>query len=166
MISQIERRGKPIDNPAQRFVETMPVVVDTRTGCWLWTRAISFSDGGYAKWCFRGRDENRNAHRVVWELYNGRRSSHLNADHLCRNKRCVNPSHVEMVSIATNVLRGESPFACYARRTHCNHGHRFSGSNLGHTWRKNRGRLVRYCKPCKRAWDKAKYWAVKVESKP
>lgn len=51
-------------------------------------------------------------------------------DHLCRNRACVNPSHIEVVTSGVNVLRGNAPPAKNARKTHCAKGHVLSGENL------------------------------------
>jgi hypothetical protein len=51
-------------------------------------------------------------------------------DHLCRVRRCCNPDHMELVTSRENVLRGVSPAANNARKTHCNRGHELTGNNV------------------------------------
>ena len=51
-------------------------------------------------------------------------------DHLCRNRKCVNPKHLESVTHRENILRGETIMAENARKTHCWRGHPLSGKNL------------------------------------
>ncbi len=71
------------------------------------------------------------AHRVAWLAMHGSFPPHpLEIDHLCRNRGCVNPSHLEAVTRKVNDLRGVSPWAKNARKTHCINGHIFLGRNL------------------------------------
>ena len=97
-----------------------------RAGCWVWTGCIS--SNGYARVTWAGRVEN--AHRVVWRLLTGRDvPTGMEMDHLCRNRACVNPAHLEVVDKRTNTLRGIGPTAINARKTHCNEGHPFTEEN-------------------------------------
>lgn len=84
------------------------------------------------------------AHRVVYEMVNGPIPEGLVLDHLCRNKRCVNPSHLEPVTIAENVRRG---YRLWSLRTHCKWGHEFTPEN---TFWHSRG--TKMCKECKRRY--------------
>jgi hypothetical protein len=82
-------------------------------------------------------------HRLVYEYFNGPVEDGLVLDHLCRNRVCANPAHLEPVTDQENILRGEGPAATNAGKTHCKHGHPFSGSNL---FLCSRGR--RQCRAC------------------
>jgi hypothetical protein len=71
------------------------------------------------------------AHRWAYEHCVGPIPKGLTIDHLCRNTRCVNPKHLEVVTRVENTMRGFSPHAICARRTHCLRGnHPLSGQNL------------------------------------
>lgn len=74
----------------------------TRRGCWLWRGALT--GAGYGAIWIDGRT--LPAHRIVFAEVRGPIPAGLFLDHLCRNKRCVNPSHLEPVSPATNTRRG------------------------------------------------------------
>lgn len=90
------------------------------------------------------------AHRFSYELEHGAIPEGLEIDHLCRNKACVNPNHLEAVTHAENIKR-----APYFQRTHCIHGHPFKGDNL---YVNPRGH--RECRTCRRRHHK------KFRSKP
>src|SRR5579875_211929 len=69
--------------------------------CWLWTGAVTSS--GYGSVGHSGRA--RSTHRLAYELLTGDIPSGLTIDHLCRNKLCCNPKHLEPVTIGENVRR-------------------------------------------------------------
>ena len=92
------------------------IMPEPMSGCWIW---IGKKNRGYG---MVKRDKRYyHAHRMTWYAVYGRWPSEL--DHLCRNTACVNPKHLEEVTHKENVLRGFSPFAIHARKTHCPKGH-------------------------------------------
>lgn len=108
-------------------------------GCWEWTRSVT--SGGYGSHYFEGKTQN--AHRVAYALCVGD-PGELYVDHLCRNRRCVRPDHLEAVSNWENVRRGTSYYAKNATVTHCPQGHEYSEEN---TYVCPRGR--RNCRACR-----------------
>ena len=68
-------------------------------------------------------------HRVAYEALVGPIPDGLVIDHLCRNRACCNPDHLEPVTNRANLMRGETDAARRAAQTHCIHGHEFSVSN-------------------------------------
>lgn len=99
------------------------IVVDPGTACWWCTGTPT--PYGYARFYVDGI-ASAYAHRVVYELLVGRVPRGLVLDHLCRNKLCVNPSHLEAVTQGENVRRGDATI----RRTHCHRGHEYTTENV------------------------------------
>lgn len=119
-------------------------VVNDETGCWEWQRGLVT---GYGKLHAEGRWWL--AHRLGWERLVGRVPPGLDLDHLCRNRKCWNPSHLEPVTRQENLRRSsETQATKNATKTHCLRGHAFTLENTGY---KRSG--WRYCKECQR--DKA-----------
>lgn len=87
-------------------------------GCWEWTGA-RVEGYGY----FRDGPKQKKAHRVAYELTVGPIPDGLTIDHLCQNKGCVNPAHMEPVSAYANLSRAGS------RMTACRRGHAFTPEN-------------------------------------
>ncbi len=90
------------------------------------------------------------AHRWSYEQKFGPIPEGMHLDHLCRNTICVNPDHLEPVTCAENVLRGESYPARNARKTECMRGHPLSGENLYI----NPSSGYRHCRECARVADR------------
>lgn len=123
-------------------------VIDWVTGCWLWTGGKS--DVGYGQLSDRSTGKKRmaKAHRVSYELTNGPIPDGLVIDHLCRVRHCINPAHMEPVTIRENTIRGTAGAVNRARmlaRTHCAQGHPWTPENTKVTPRQ------RVCRTCKKA---------------
>lgn len=84
-------------------------------------------------------------HRKVYKALVGPIPAGLDLDHLCRNRACCNPAHLEPVSRWENLMRGDTPARRNAAKTHCSKGHPFEGANL--YIRPSRG--TRECRICK-----------------
>lgn len=103
-----------------------PKVFAAPSGCWEWT--AHRSGNGYGQ--FWNGERLVAAHRFSYELLIGPIPYGLTLDHLCRNRGCVNPWHVEPITGRDNTLRGISFSAINAAKTHCINGHPFFGDNL------------------------------------
>lgn len=81
--------------------------VDAETGCWIWKRSLT--PQGYGLVSTRNEDGTLSyfgAHKWLYEKYNGKVPEGMQLDHLCRNRRCCNPDHLEVVTPAVNQQRG------------------------------------------------------------
>lgn len=103
--------------------------VDKSGECWEWQAARS--DAGYGKFgvILDGRRVTVYAHRWAYEDLVGLIPAGLQIDHLCRNRGCVNPAHLEPVTPQINLLRGMAPVAIGIRVNHCKHGHEWTPEN-------------------------------------
>jgi len=93
--------------------------------CWNY---LGSKSKGYGRFWSNGRAVQ--AHRIAYDLLAESISDALVLDHLCRNRACCNPSHLEAVSNSENLLRGDGPPARNARKTHCIRGHELTADNL------------------------------------
>lgn len=98
---------------------------DRRTGCWTY---LAVDRNGYGKATVDRRTVQ--VHRWAYEITNGPVPTALTLDHLCRNRACWNPDHLEPVTMRVNVLRGDGPTADNARKDVCVHGHELTGDNI------------------------------------
>lgn len=121
-------------------------------GCWEWTGARN--DDGYGRFFLSG---NKHAHRVAYELAVGPIAPGLVIDHLCRNRCCVNPEHMEPVTRAENNRRGDRyAMGSWERSvTHCPSGHEYTPENT--RVHLSRGSFCRLCRTCERVRNKRRH---------
>ena len=145
-------RGKTGD--WRRSLRCVPLVerifcrVEIAGECWVWTGPQTTS--GYGKLNLDWKT--RVTHRVVYEMLVGAVPIGLQLDHLCRNRLCVRPSHLEPVTGRENVIRGISGEILRRRHhaiTHCPQGHAYDEKNT-YRWKTSR-----VCITCRNARVKA-----------
>lgn len=122
------------------------------SGCWLWT---AHTAAGYGRFRMNRPRRVACAHRVAYELVVGPIPEGLDLDHLCRNRGCVNPAHLEPVTRGENVRRGAKGRLV----THCPQGHEYDGPN---TYVDPKG--LRHCRACRRERELQRYYRLKRQT--
>lgn len=136
------------------------------TGCWI-PRQRPANDG-YVHVTVRwphGRTKQTKVHKLAYILLKGAVPLGRQLDHLCRNRACFNPDHLEPVTALENNHRGDCAavmrkIGMAKRRTHCFRGHPLSETNL---YVNASGRK---CKTCAGETDKRRYYLIRQVKKP
>lgn len=142
------------EKAVRRIVEQIHIAkpIDWPDTCFLWAGATTTS--GYGQATFGGRHVY--AHRLLYQLMRGQIPEGMVIDHLCRQPLCVNPAHLEVVTNAENIRRGNSPGAIAARTNRCMRGHELTPENT--YIRLDNGH--RMCRACRRERDRLRTVAV------
>lgn len=102
------------------------VLIDPNTECWLWQGHVG--PDGYARSVFLNKKQ-ESVHRVSYLTFVGEIPGGMAIDHICRNRKCCNPKHLQVLSVKENTLLGIGPTARNRKKTHCPRGHAFDESN-------------------------------------
>ncbi|MDE3022888.1 MAG: HNH endonuclease [Pseudomonadota bacterium] len=122
------------------------------------------SDDGYGKVPV-SRGKYASVHRISYQLQKGPIPKGFELDHLCRNRKCFNPEHLEPVTRKENVKRGLLPEMMRTKsrsKTHCKNGHPLSGDNLV---LQGAEKKFRVCRMCRAKRQRRKYQELKLKEK-
>lgn len=146
-----------------RKIEIDPVVSFKGEPCWTWVGGRQPDKPkkrhGYGIMSWHNKSEYIHRFMYSWLVtpippY----TTGASIDHLCRNRFCCNPIHLELVPIQINIARGFNITAINARKTHCPQGHSLSGSNLYLT--PTNGRCCRICARTQKQVRRQRYKAL------
>lgn len=126
-------RGLSLKEKIGHFIVKVPNAIGSE--CWHWTGCTRF---GYARLFWKQKVHT--VTKLAYREFVGDYPENMDLDHLCRNRTCVNPAHLEPVTRKENVNRG------LLKKTHCKHGHILEG-NVYYTTRRG-GQVRRACKIC------------------
>ena len=138
----------------EQFTEIPPIFESHRDrwfgqdGCWIWQGKVTAH--GYGQVNYRattGKQYQTPAHRMAYIIFVGDIPNGLTIDHLCRNRTCWRPSHLEAVTYQENVLRGDGVAAKNASKMYCRKGHELGASNVQQA---DAARGWRTCRECNR----------------
>jgi len=127
---------------------------ETTDGCWEWCGTVTSQGYGH-HYCGIETNKIGRVHRLAYECWVGKIPEGMTIDHLCRNRKCLNVNHLEVVSRGDNVRRAR------AAVTHCPRGHEYTKDNIRATKRLNGERS---CLKCHRDREHARFLAKKKES--
>lgn len=134
------------------FWERVAIDMYDDDACWPWKARLEPS--GYGR--FWVRNKTYLPHRVAWALQHGGTSCELTIDHVCKNRACCNPAHLDLVTMRVNVLRGDGVTARNAVKTHCHRGHEFTPENTRFV--PGKGRSCKQCdKEQRQSWHSGKH---------
>lgn len=125
----------PVPTPSATNIRNAWSKVKQDGDCWIWTGSRR---NGYAELGIEGTAYR--AHRLFFSWFKCDIAEELVIDHLCGNRLCVNPDHLESVTQMTNIRR--------AKGKYCKRGHALVDPNLYYYHRKSDGRRMRRCQPC------------------
>ena len=132
---------------------------------WIWIGYVDPEDG-YGR--FKAAGNARRAHRLAYARWIGPLDDdddRIIVDHRCRERRCVNPDHLKLVTYAENAANADNPIADNMRKTECDRGHAFTPENTYNVRPSANSPIEgRACRTCRREWMR-EYRARKSQEK-
>lgn len=143
------RTKNPMDRFARYVDKNGPYCEALGSQCWMWT-GNHLSQNGYALTYSEALKQTTTAHRWAYALLVEPVPKDMTLDHLCRNILCVNPSHMEIVSLVENIQR--APIAGVAKiaaaKTHCKEGHEFDIDGVWYPNGKTKTGIQKWARRC------------------
>ena len=145
-----------LPNISQADLDRFWSKVEKTETCWNWLGWKT--NVGYGQ--FKINYKNVLSHRFSYIICKGEIIGELYIDHLCRNRGCCNPEHMELVTHRENTMRGYNPASLNSKKTHCVRGHLLSGDNLYLSPKSKQ----RTCYECRRFTNR-EYYKLEKKSK-
>lgn len=142
-VPYVSRKGATMKSVIERIMRK--TAFDVASGCLSWTGYKT--PQGYGRIRVAGKSES--AHRVMYEMFHGRKPQYT-IDHLCRNRACVNPWHLEDVPMRINAARSNAASTINRHKTHCIRGHGFTKENTAYRHTRFYAGVARVCNQCRR----------------
>jgi HNH endonuclease len=131
--------------PGGKTAPSLSSLIDATGVCWEWNGRVE--NNGYGR--FQIGNVKFLAHRAVYEILVGDIPQNMVLDHLCKNRRCVNPDHLSVTTQEENNRRSGSITSKNIVKTSCPSGHPYDKTNTK-VWVRPNGRKMRYCAQCRR----------------
>lgn len=122
------------------------IIPEPMSGCWIWLGPLRDNKEGYGGASYQGKTYR--AHKLVYQLLRAEVSKGLTLDHLCRNRICCNPDHLEPTTWKINIHRGIGVAPKNLAKSHCPQGHLYDEANTYH-WNNQR-----FCRTCSRGYKR------------
>lgn len=146
----------------EKLINRFMKYVKKTENCWEWIGVKNLQGYGRFCICYKGIYAQINAHRISYMIFKDSISKEMTVHHLCRNKSCVNPEHLELMTEKENRELSGCWSAKNRRKTHCIYGHPFNNENTYYYILKNKTRS-RSCRICRRR--NKKIYKLKLKNK-
>ena len=141
---------KNLGRPPSPLIDRLMSKINKTESCWIWTGQQTYNGYGFFGQRINGKVTGHMAHRIVYETLVGKISDGLTIDHLCMNRLCVNPEHLEPVTIGENIRRAPRSIS-----ETCKYGHLYRDQS---EFYKNKG--SRRCHTCHSERESARRIAI------
>lgn len=135
-----EKFNSDLYNCENPLKELKKLTQEDENGCWNWISCVG--KNGYGVYSIQGKRQY--THRLAYEFSGQKLDSDLCLDHLCRNRKCCNPEHLEQVTQAVNTNRGDGVNYQYKPKDYCSKGHKYSEVGF-YKWNNRPGKVCKIC---------------------
>ena len=95
--------------------------------CWETTYSVGSHGYGQVGWSVKGKNYGTTTHRAAWTFYNGPIPDGMTIDHICHNRKCVNPSHLQLLTNLENARKNRPDY----NPEYCKRGHKRRSKDIG-----------------------------------